>query len=111
MPHARREFVDMNLHPGRPDGAAVDAEGGYWTCGNDAGLVHRFTPDGRLDRSIRVPAAKPAMCAFGGADLDLLFVTSIAPAQPAAGYDPQLAGAVFVVRPGVRGLAETPFQP
>jgi sugar lactone lactonase YvrE len=110
-PQRRRYFVDMNQHPGRPDGAAVDAEGCYWTCGNDAGLVHRFTPDGKLERSLRVPAAKPAMCAFGGPALDQLFVTSIAPAQPAPGYDPALAGAVFVLRPGVRGLAETPFQP
>ena len=34
---------------------AVDADGCYWICGNDAGVVHRFTPDGRLDRSIAVP--------------------------------------------------------
>lgn len=111
LPHGRRDFIDMNQHPGRPDGAAVDAEGCYWTCGNDAGLVHRFTAGGRLERSLRVPAAKPSMCAFGGPALDQLFVTSIVPASPAPGYDPQLAGAVFVLRPGVRGLAETPFQP
>ncbi len=107
----RREFVDMNQHPGRPDGAAVDADGGYWICANDAGLVHRFTPDGRLDRSIAVPAAKPSMCAFGGSRLDELFITSIAPARPVEGYDPALAGAVFVCRPGVAGLPEAPFQP
>ena len=51
-PPNRRLFVDMNPLPGRPDGAAVDADGCYWICGNDAGLVHRFTPDGRLDRSL-----------------------------------------------------------
>ena len=34
----------MKPLPGRPDGAAVDADGCYWICGNDAGLVHRFTP-------------------------------------------------------------------
>ena len=107
----RREFIDMNRHPGRPDGAAVDADGGYWTCANDAGLVHRFTPEGRLDRSIALPAAKPSMCAFGGPALDHLFVTSITPDAPAPGYDPAVAGAVFVVRPGFRGIAETPFHP
>ena len=110
-PTKRREFVDMNQYAGRPDGAAVDADGCYWICGNDAGQVHRFTPDGRLDRSIKVPAAKPAMCAFGGAALDELFITSIAPAVPIEGYDALLAGAVFVTRPGVSGLAEAPFQP
>lgn len=110
-PGARREFVDMKRHPGRPDGAAVDAEGGYWICANDAGMVHRFTPDGRLERSLRVPAAKPSMCAFGGPGLDQLFVTSIQPAQPLDGFDAALAGAVFVARPGVAGIAERPFDP
>ncbi len=107
----QRNFVDMRPHPGRPDGAAVDTEGGYWICGNDAGMVHRFTPDGQLERSLRVPVSKPAMCAFGGPELDHLFITSIPPARPAEGYDAALDGAVFVLRPGMRGIAETPFTP
>jgi sugar lactone lactonase YvrE len=105
-PANRREFINMNAHPGRPDGAAVDAEGHYWVCANDAGLVHRFTPEGRLERSLAVPTPKPAMCAFGGPQLDQLFVTSIR--LPGA---PEPAGAVFVLRPGVRGLPEQPFDP
>jgi sugar lactone lactonase YvrE len=109
VPTRQRLFVDMNQHPGRPDGAAVDADGCYWICGNDAGLVHRFTPTGKLDRSLAIPAAKPAMCAFGGPRLDRLYVTTIAPAAPVAGYDPALAGAVFVVDPGCAGLADTAF--
>jgi sugar lactone lactonase YvrE len=109
QPTQQRLFVDMLQHPGRPDGAAVDADGGYWICGNDAGLVHRFTPDGRLDRSLRVPAAKPAMCAFGGPRLDRLYVTTIAPAAPIDGYDQALAGAVFVLNPQCTGLLDTPF--
>jgi len=104
----RQLFVDMSNLPGRPDGAAMDAEGGYWVCANDAGLVHRFAPDGRLDRSIPVPTSKPSMCSFGGPGLDLLFITSIRPAAP-TGDDLALGGAVFVTRPGVCGLAETPF--
>ena len=103
-PHNRRLFVDMTQHPGRPDGAAVDADGCYWICGNDAGLIHRFTPQGKLDRSLAVPVKKPAMCAFGGADLDTLFVTSIRPAGDLA--DQPLAGGVFALRPGVKGLPE-----
>jgi sugar lactone lactonase YvrE len=105
----RRLFADMTDLPGRPDGAAVDAEGGYWICANDAGMVHRFTPDGRLDRSIRVPASKPSMCSFGGPNLDQLFITSIRPGQP-VGDDVAHGGAVFVTRPGVCGLPETPFS-
>lgn len=104
-PSNRRVFVDMNQMPGRPDGAAVDADGCYWICGNDAGLIHRFTPAGRLDRSLAVPVKKPAMCAFGGAGLDTLFVTSIRPDGVDLSDQP-LAGGVFALRPGVRGLPE-----
>jgi sugar lactone lactonase YvrE len=105
-PSNRRLFIDMNPLPGRPDGAAVDADGCYWICGNDAGLVHRFTPGGKLDRSLAVPVKKPAMCAFGGAGLDTLFVTSIRP-EGVDLTDQPLAGGVFALRPGVRGIPET----
>jgi sugar lactone lactonase YvrE len=109
-PRNRRVFVDMNPLPGRPDGAAVDAEGCYWICANDAGLIHRFTPAGRLDRSLAVPVKKPAMCAFGGAQLDTLFVTSIRPGGVDLSDQP-LAGGVFALRPGVCGLPEPCFSP
>jgi sugar lactone lactonase YvrE len=109
-PSRRRLFVDMKPLPGRPDGAAVDEDGCYWICANDAGLVHRFTPDGRLDRSLQVPVKKPAMCAFGGALLDTLYVTSIRP-EGVDLSDQPLAGGVFALRPGVRGLPEPAFKP
>ena len=107
-PSNRRLFVDMRPLPGRPDGAAVDEDGCYWICGNDAGLVHRFTPAGVLDRSLEVPVRKPAMCAFGGAGFDTLFVTSIRP-EGIALTDQPLAGGLFALRPGVRGLPEPAF--
>ncbi len=108
-PHNRQLFVDMREHPGRPDGAAVDQDGCYWICGNDEGVIHRFTPHGRLDRSLRVPVKKPAMCAFGGTHLDTLFVTSIRPGGIDLADQP-LAGGVFALNPGVKGLEETPWQ-
>lgn len=106
-PSRRRVFVDMAPLPGRPDGAAVDVDGCYWICGNDAGLVHRFTPDGLLDRSVAVPVKKPAMCAFGGPQLDTLFVTSIRPGGDLS--DQPLAGGVFALRAGTQGLPEPGF--
>ncbi len=107
-PSRRRVFVDMKPLPGRPDGAAVDEDGCYWICANDAGLVHRFTPAGQLDRSLALPVKKPAMCAFGGAGLDTLFVTSIRPDGVDLSDQP-LAGGLFALRPGVRGLSEPAF--
>lgn len=107
MPSRRRIFIDK-LASGRPDGAAIDEDGGYWICGNDSGEIHRYTPDGRLDRSLSVPVAKPAMCAFGGANLDTLFVTSIRQPSAAPGA---LDGAVFALHPGVRGIEEPAYRP
>ncbi|KAB0569947.1 SMP-30/gluconolactonase/LRE family protein [Pseudomonas palleroniana] len=104
-PSNRRVFIDMHAHPGRPDGAAVDADGCYWICANDAGLVHRFTPEGRLDRSLSVPVKKPSMCAFGGSRLDTLFVTSIRDDHS----EQSLAGGVFALNPGAQGLPEPTF--
>ena len=104
-PSNRRLFIDMNHFPGRPDGAAVDAEGCYWICANDAGLIHRFTPEGRLDRSLSLPVKKPTMCAFGGSRLDTLYVTSIRDDAS----EQSLSGGVFALNPGVKGLAEPHF--
>ncbi|RQH09019.1 SMP-30/gluconolactonase/LRE family protein [Paraburkholderia dinghuensis] len=105
VPTNRRVFADLHDYAGRPDGAAVDADGCYWTCANDAGLLLRFTPEGQLDRKVAVPVSKPSMCAFGGPGLDLLFVTTICPAQ--VGKED---GFVFVLETGVRGLPEPAFD-
>ena len=111
VPGNRFLFTELQGPLGRPDGAAVDVDGGYWICGNDAGLVHRFLPDGRLDRSIRVPVSKPSMCSFGGPNMEHLFIATIKPAHPVAGFDASLDGAVFVTQTGFKGLPETPFKP
>ena len=109
-PTNQRVFVDTNSLPGRPDGAAVDTDGCYWICANDAGLIHRFTSQGKLDCSIEVPVKKPSMCSFGGADMKTLYVTSIRPANMDL-TDQPLAGGVFALRPGAQGIEEPFFQP
>jgi sugar lactone lactonase YvrE len=108
VPTNRRLFVDMNAYPGRPDGAAIDSDGCYWIAGNDAGCLLRFTPEGKLDRKLDLPVSKPSMCAFGGANLDTLLVTSI---KPGFTQDDRDAGNVLLVRsPGLSGCPETFFR-
>lgn len=105
LPSGQRPFIDMAGFSGRPDGAAMDTDGCYWICGIDAGLVHRYTPHGVLDMSISLPVKKPTMCAFGGADLRTLFVTSITPSAP-QDQRPQDGGLFAIHLPDVQGQPE-----
>ncbi|MCC6304489.1 MAG: SMP-30/gluconolactonase/LRE family protein [Rhodobacteraceae bacterium] len=106
-----REVAATASAPGRPDGATVDAEGYVWNARVTGGCLARFAPDGRLDRIVGLPATMPTSCAFGGPDLDTLFVTTAT-----QGLDPgvlerqPMEGRVLALRPGVRGLAEPMFR-
>lgn len=102
-------FVDMTDLRGRPDGAAMDDQGHYWICGNDAGLVHCFDTAGRCLESLPVPFPKPAMCAFGGVDLQTMFVTSIVPGNKALDTTGQ-SGQVVSTHLPHRGLPEPVFS-
>jgi sugar lactone lactonase YvrE len=104
----RRVFVDTKGMPGRPDGGAVDADGCYWMAGNDGWELVRFTPQGKVDRRIALPVAKPSMLAFGGDRLDVIYVTSIRPANADLSKQP-LAGSLLAVEAGVTGLPEPLF--
>jgi sugar lactone lactonase YvrE len=105
----QRLFVDMNEWPGRPDGAAVDVQGRYWICGNDAGQIHVFDASGQWCQSVHVPMPKPSMCAFGGPNLDQIFVTSIIPPQT-AGAARGHSGSVIALHSEVAGMAEPIFS-
>jgi len=59
-----------------PDGAAVDADGCVWSAHWGAGCIVRYTPEGRIDRTLRVPTCQPSCVCFAGPDLDVLCVTS-----------------------------------
>ncbi|MBV1706233.1 MAG: SMP-30/gluconolactonase/LRE family protein [Hyphomicrobiales bacterium] len=105
---ADRRLFAQTPAPGLPDGATVDADGCYWTALFRGGAVAQFDPDGKLMNSIALPVANPTMCNFGGADLDILYVTSASRFSDAA--QPQ-AGHLFAIEGlGVRGLADAKFQ-
>jgi sugar lactone lactonase YvrE len=73
----RRVVARPTEEIGRPDGAATDVEGFYWSAGISAGVLNRWGPDGTLDRTIPLPVARPTMPCFGGPDLTTIYVTSL----------------------------------
>ena len=105
----RRTVISIEAEHGVPDGVTIDAEGGLWVALWGGGAVHRYL-DGRLDAVISFPVSQPTSCAFGGADLDELYVTSAREGLSLEQREAQpLAGAVFRVRPGVRGIPAAVF--
>lgn len=69
-------FVDLSIQGLSPDGAVIDAEGHLWNAQWGAARVARYDPTGRLVELVDVPATNASCPAFGGPDLDTLFVTS-----------------------------------
>jgi len=105
-----RTFLDFADLPGKPDGACVDDAGCLWVACVTGWALLRATPDGRIDRTIELPMEKPTMPAFGGRELDTLYVTSISSGgSVAAPVDQTLAGALVALSPGVRGIPEPIF--
>jgi sugar lactone lactonase YvrE len=106
----RRPLVTIPDDAGLPDGMTVDSEGCLWMATWDGWSLRRYRPSGELDRIVRLPVARVTSCAFGGQDLGDLYVTSASTGLSEAELRAQpLAGALFVLRSGARGLRATPF--
>ena len=73
----RTRIAELTEEVGRPDGAATDVDGTYWSCGISAGCLNRFSADGVLLQSVPVPVTSPTMVCFGGKDMKTMFLTSL----------------------------------
>jgi sugar lactone lactonase YvrE len=108
--HHETAFVDFTNLPGGPDGACVDADGCLWVAAVYGWAVLRFTPDGRLDRTIELPVQAPTMPAFGGPDLTTMFITSIGSGASREMVDSDVPpGSLLAVDAGVAGRVDPPF--
>jgi len=110
-------LFDGRSHVGA-DGLAVDAQGFVWSAQWYAGEVLRYDPDGRVERRLAVPAQQVSSVAFGGPELDEIYVTSMARVRHPAVHEhfarqvkPQFgAGSLFRIRGlGIKGLPEPRF--
>lgn len=100
----RRTWATIPDSVGIPDGLTIDEEGCLWLALWGGGRVLRFSPDGRVIGEVRLPVSRVTSCAFGGAGLDGLFITTAAvgssPDDPPRSHD----GALFVIELGVSGV-------
>lgn len=106
----RRVFAEFPHGQGRPDGAAVDAEGCYWSGLYDGGRVVRLSPEGQILEEVPIPSRHCTMVALGGPDLRTAYVTTARQglADPELQDRPQ-SGGIFSFRVDVPGLPDHDF--
>jgi L-arabinonolactonase len=105
----QRDFAHIP-EPAVPDGLAVDAEGCVWSALWDGSTVARFAPDGRQVASIPMPVPRPTSCAFGGADMRTLFITSASiDLTPAQLDESPASGGLFALRTDAPGVPVAGF--
>lgn len=108
----RRVFAKVDTSTGgAADGSTVDAEGFVWNAQVFDGKLIRYAPDGSVDRVIKMPVKKVTSVMFGGPNLDVLYVTSMAKKHlPNLPSDPVSRGSLFAVYDlGIQGLPEPRF--
>ena len=109
----RREFArrpdnrrDAN-YGGRPDGAAIDSAGNYWSAQFEGSRVLRYSIEGEITGIVHVPSKRVTMVAFGGADLRTLYITTARDGALASELATDVyAGGIFACELDVPGCAE-----
>ena len=103
----QRRIRGFTNEEGRPDGAAMDVEGCYWSAGVSAGCVNRISPEGAIVQRFELPVPSPTMPCFGGPDLQTLFVTSLSTSR----LGPHTPGTLISFRVDVAGTPGALFGP
>ena len=107
--HDRQVFEEGDAAPGNPDGASMDEEGCLWGARWGGAQFVRWTPAGKVDRVIDLPAKQPSSCAFGGRDRKTLYMTSARQGQDDLAPD-ALDGSLFVAQLDVAGMPMPRFD-
>ncbi|KQT53745.1 calcium-binding protein [Aureimonas sp. Leaf454] len=108
----RRDHAKVDMSGGgAADGSTVDAEGFLWNAQVYDGKIVRYAPDGSVDRVIEMPVKKVTSVMFGGPNLDILFVTSMAkPPLPRFPDDGVQRGSLFAIHDlDIKGVPEPRF--
>jgi sugar lactone lactonase YvrE len=106
-----RVIIRVPREEGLPDGMDIDEEGMLWVAHFGGGRINRWHPEtGEILHTLRLPASQVTACAFGGPELDTLYITSAAlNLDEAALKQEPHAGGLFTVKPGYRGVKSFKF--
>lgn len=101
-----RVAVEVSLEDGYPDGMTIDSENMLWVGLWNGNAVARYNPiTGELISKIEVPAHNVTACAFGGENMDILYITTASvDMTPEEQKLWPLSGSVFKAVPGVKGV-------
>ncbi|MEP7049236.1 MAG: SMP-30/gluconolactonase/LRE family protein [Pseudomonadota bacterium] len=102
--HNRREFYCAPAAEGTPDGMTVDSAGSLWTARWGGSALLRLTADAELAESVSFPVSAVSSAAFGGPNLDVLYVTTAG--GKAAGADAAADGTLYRMQVAVPGTVE-----
>jgi sugar lactone lactonase YvrE len=98
--------ITIDKKNGSPDGMCMDEEGMLWIAQWDGFGVYRWNPQtGKMLDKIELPVPQVSSCAFGGENMDQLFITTAREnmsEEKIAKYP--LSGNVFIAKPGVKGM-------
>lgn len=107
----KRLFLQFGKEDGSPDGMTTDAEGGLWIAHWGAGKLTRHDAQGNVLRTITLPCSQVSSCAFGGADLATMYITTAAVGLSKEQLEREpLAGGLFAVDLDVPGVPAYPFR-
>lgn len=108
----RRKFIEIDPKSGGfPDGLTVDSEGFVWSNIVGLGQIHRYDPEGRLERIIQCPVPRATSCAFGGEDLQTLYITSsYETLNEEQMRRAPLSGSLFSIYTEVKGLPSPSYE-
>jgi sugar lactone lactonase YvrE len=107
----RETFKTFPAGNGRPDGAAVDVEGCYWTAMFDGHRIVRISPQGDVLEEHKLPVRCPTMVCFGGSDMKTLYITTTRENMDESELNERpLSGALFTLRTTVAGMIKPNFK-
>ena len=107
----RRTAIEIQDEGAFPDGMAMDVEGKIWVALWGGWCVARFDPDtGEELARVELPVSQVSACAFGGLNLDELYITSARKNLDCKELENQpLAGGLFKARVAIRGVEPVAF--